>query len=157
MAINYADSAKQIVELIGGDSNVISVTHCATRLRFVLKEMGRVDKEVLKRVQGVITVIESSGQLQVVIGNHVGDAYREVQKRVQIDENAVVDAPKVGMVNHLMDIISSIFAPFLYPLAPAACCRGSSPSSPPSAGWTPPAAPSASSTSSPGPALPSCR
>ncbi|GJA85734.1 PTS transporter subunit EIIB [Aeromonas caviae] len=46
MAINYADSAKQIVELIGGDSNVISVTHCATRLRFVLKEMGRVDKEV---------------------------------------------------------------------------------------------------------------
>ena len=44
MAINYADSAKQIVELIGGDSNVISVTHCATRLRFVLKEMGRVDK-----------------------------------------------------------------------------------------------------------------
>ncbi|MGS4931183.1 PTS transporter subunit EIIB [Aeromonas sp. 25-281] len=53
MAINYADSAKQIVELIGGDSNVISVTHCATRLRFVLKEMGRVDKEVLKRVQGL--------------------------------------------------------------------------------------------------------
>jgi len=124
MAINYADSAKQIVELIGGDSNVISVTHCATRLRFVLKEMGRVDKEVLKRVQGVITVIESSGQLQVVIGNHVGDAYREVQKRVQIDENAVVDAPKVGMVNHLMDIISSIFAPFLYPLAACGVLQG---------------------------------
>ncbi|WP_411685885.1 PTS transporter subunit EIIB, partial [Aeromonas caviae] len=124
MAINYADSAKQIVELIGGDSNVISVTHCATRLRFVLKEMGRVDKEVLKRVQGVITVIESSGQLQVVIGNHVGDAYREVQKRVQIDENAVVNAPKVGMVNHLMDIISSIFAPFLYPLAACGVLQG---------------------------------
>ena len=124
MAINYADSAKQIVELIGGDSNVISVTHCATRLRFVLKEMGRVDKEVLKRVQGVITVIESSGQLQVVIGNHVGDAYREVQKRVQIDENAVVDAPKVGMVNHLMDTISSIFAPFLYPLAACGVLQG---------------------------------
>ena len=52
MAINYGTHAKQIVELIGGDSNVISVTHRATRLRFVLKEMGRVDKEVLKRGKG---------------------------------------------------------------------------------------------------------
>ncbi|WP_221413912.1 MULTISPECIES: PTS transporter subunit EIIB [Aeromonas] len=92
MAINYADSAKQIVELIGGDSNVISVTHCATRLRFVLKEMGRVDKEVLKRVQGVITVIESSGQLQVVIGNHVGDAYR-----VSIHQDGVDGISSAGM------------------------------------------------------------
>lgn len=124
MAINYADSAKQIVELIGGDGNVISVTHCATRLRFVLKEVARVDKEVLKRVKGVITVIESSGQLQVVIGNHVGDAYREVQKLVQIDESVAVSAPKVGMVNHLMDIISSIFAPFLYPLAACGVLQG---------------------------------
>ncbi len=94
MAINYADSAKQIVELIGGDDNVVSVTHCATRLRFVLKETGRVDKEMLKRVKGVITVIESSGQLQVVIGNHVGDAYREVLRLVQIDEGAAVSAKR---------------------------------------------------------------
>ena len=74
MANNYADSAKEIVKLIGSDNNVINVTHCATRLRFVLKDNSQVDKETLKRVKGVITVIESSGQLQVVIGNHVGDA-----------------------------------------------------------------------------------
>ncbi|KAA0262388.1 MAG: PTS transporter subunit EIIC [Hafnia alvei] len=124
MAINYADSAKEIVKLIGSDNNVINVTHCATRLRFVLKDNSQVDKETLKRVKGVITVIESSGQLQVVIGNHVGDAYREVLKLIQVDENAAVSAPNVGIVSRLMDIISSIFAPFLYPLAACGVLQG---------------------------------
>ncbi|MDU3155335.1 MAG: PTS transporter subunit EIIC [Hafnia alvei] len=124
MAINYADSAKEILKLIGSDNNVINVTHCATRLRFVLKDNSQVDKETLKRVKGVITVIESSGQLQVVIGNHVGDAYREVLKLIQVDENAAVSAPNVGIVSRLMDIISSIFAPFLYPLAACGVLQG---------------------------------
>jgi len=117
MAINYAESAREIVNLIGGDNNVISVTHCATRLRFILKDNSQVDKDTLKRVKGVITAVEAGGQLQVVIGNHVGDAYREVQKLLNIDESVAVTAPNVGIVNRLMDIISSIFAPFLYPLA----------------------------------------
>jgi PTS system beta-glucosides-specific IIC component len=124
MAINYADSAKEIVRLIGGDNNVINVTHCATRLRFILKDISQADKDTLKRVQGVITVIESSGQLQVVIGNHVGDAYREVLKLVKMDENVAVSAPNVGIVSRLMDIISSIFAPFLYPLAACGVLQG---------------------------------
>jgi PTS system beta-glucosides-specific IIC component len=124
MAINYADSAREIVRLIGGDNNVINITHCATRLRFILKEISQADKDTLKRVKGVITVIESSGQLQVVIGNHVGDAYREVLKLVNMDENVAVSAPNVGIVSRLMDIISSIFAPFLYPLAACGVLQG---------------------------------
>lgn len=124
MAINYADSAKEIVRLIGGDNNVINVTHCATRLRFILKDSRQADKDTLKRVKGVITVIESSGQLQVVIGNHVNDAYREVLKLVNMDENVAVSAPNVGIVSRLMDIISSIFAPFLYPLAACGVLQG---------------------------------
>ncbi|WP_447876095.1 PTS transporter subunit EIIC [Serratia fonticola] len=124
MAINYADSAKEIVRLIGGDNNVINITHCATRLRFILKDSSQADKDTLKRVKGVITVIESSGQLQVVIGNHVGDAYREVLKLVNMDENVAVSAPNVGIVSRLMDIISSIFAPFLYPLAACGVLQG---------------------------------
>ncbi|HBE9081652.1 PTS transporter subunit EIIC [Serratia fonticola] len=124
MAINYADSAKEIVRLIGGDNNVINVTHCATRLRFILKDSSQADKDTLKRIKGVITVIESSGQLQVVIGNHVGDAYREVLKLVNMDENVAVSAPNVGIVSRLMDIISSIFAPFLYPLAACGVLQG---------------------------------
>ncbi|WP_431224379.1 PTS transporter subunit EIIC [Serratia sp. L9] len=124
MAINYADSAKEIVRLIGGDNNVINITHCATRLRFVLKDNSQADKDTLKRVKGVITVIESGGQLQVVIGNHVGDAYQEVLKLINVDENTDTRAPNVGIVSRLMDIISSIFAPFLYPLAACGVLQG---------------------------------
>jgi PTS system beta-glucosides-specific IIC component len=124
MAINYADSAKEIVKLIGGDNNVISVTHCATRLRFVLKEYSQVEVESLKRVKGVITAMQASGQMQVVIGNHVSDAYREVQNLLNIDESAAVTPPNVGIVSRIMDIISSIFAPFLYPLAACGVLQG---------------------------------
>lgn len=124
MALNYATTAVEIIELIGGSDNVINVTHCATRLRFIVKDNNKVNKETLKRVKGVITVIEAGGQLQVVIGNHVGDAYREVLRHVTIDENAPVSAPHVGIVSRLMDIISSIFAPFLYPLAACGILQG---------------------------------
>lgn len=124
MALNYAQSAVEIVALIGGNDNVINVTHCATRLRFILKDGAKVNKDQLKRVKGVITVIEAGGQLQVVIGNHVGDAYQEVLKLVSVDENAPISAPNVGLVSRLMDIISSIFAPFLYPLAACGVLQG---------------------------------
>ncbi|MEJ5113430.1 PTS transporter subunit EIIC [Erwinia billingiae] len=124
MALNYAQSAVEIVALIGGNDNVINVTHCATRLRFILKDGAKVNKDQLKRVKGVITVIEAGGQLQVVIGNHVGDAYQEVLKLISVDENAPVSAPNVGLVSRLMDIISSIFAPFLYPLAACGVLQG---------------------------------
>jgi PTS system beta-glucosides-specific IIC component len=124
MAINYADSAKEIVKLIGSDNNVISVTHCATRLRFVLKDYALVEVESLKRVKGVITAMQASGQMQVVIGNHVGDAYREVQNLLNIDESVAVAPPNVGIVSRVMDIISSIFAPFLYPLAACGVLQG---------------------------------
>lgn len=124
MALNYAQSAVEIIDLIGGSDNVINVTHCATRLRFILKDREKVNKDQLKRVKGVITVIEAGGQLQVVIGNHVGDAYQEVLKLVSVDENAAVSAPNVGIVSRLMDIISSIFAPFLYPLAACGVLQG---------------------------------
>lgn len=124
MAINYADSAKEIVRLIGSDNNVISVTHCATRLRFVLKDYALVEVESLKRVKGVITAMQASGQMQVVIGNHVGDAYREVQNLLNIDESVAVTPPNVGIVSRVMDIISSIFAPFLYPLAACGVLQG---------------------------------
>ncbi|WP_210080405.1 PTS transporter subunit EIIC [Pantoea endophytica] len=124
MAIDYADSAKEIVRLIGSDNNVISVTHCATRLRFVLKDYSLVEVESLKRVKGVITAMQASGQMQVVIGNHVGDAYREVQNLLTFDESTAVPPPNIGMVSRIMDIISSIFAPFLYPLAACGVLQG---------------------------------
>ena len=63
---------------IGGSDNVISLTHCITRLRFKLKDESIAKDEVLKNLDGVVTVMKSGGQYQVVIGNAVADVYAQV-------------------------------------------------------------------------------
>ena len=67
----YNELAKEIVKNIGGKENVISLTHCITRLRFKLKDESIANDDVLKNMQGIVTVMKSGGQYQVVIGNHV--------------------------------------------------------------------------------------
>ena len=74
----YQALAKDIVRLIGGQDNVKSVFHCATRLRFKLKDEQAADAEQLKQQDGVITVVKSGGQFQVVIGNNVSEVYQDV-------------------------------------------------------------------------------
>ena len=80
MASKYDALAKIIVQSVGGKSNVISATHCNTRLRFKLKDESIVNTEVLKKTQGIITVIQSGGQYQVVIGNHAPHVYEVVSQ-----------------------------------------------------------------------------
>lgn len=59
---------EKILENIGGKENVLSVTHCATRLRLVLKDKGLVDKAKLNNVNGVLSIVEQSGQFQIILG-----------------------------------------------------------------------------------------
>ena len=75
MAIDYQKTAKDLVKELGGDGNISNVTHCATRLRFIFKDESIVDKEEVAKIKGVITTVQAGGQFQVVIGNHVTDAY----------------------------------------------------------------------------------
>ncbi|EGT5044209.1 hypothetical protein DAF96_13775 [Clostridioides difficile] len=75
MSTKYCDLSKEIIEGVGGLENISYVTHCATRLRFKLKNIGKANTENLKKNNGVITVVESGGQYQVVIGNHVSEVY----------------------------------------------------------------------------------
>lgn len=63
--------ARKIVAGVGGADNIVSLMHCATRLRFKLKDESKAQAEVLKKTPGIIMVVESGGQFQVVIGNHV--------------------------------------------------------------------------------------
>lgn len=74
----YEKLAKDIVRCVGGKENVISLTHCITRLRFKLKDESVADDKTLKKMNGVVTVIKSGGQYQVVIGNHVPEVYADV-------------------------------------------------------------------------------
>ena len=68
MALDYRKCAEQIAANIGGGSNVISAAHCATRLRLVIADNGKVNKEALENVDGVKGMFESNGQLQLIIG-----------------------------------------------------------------------------------------
>ena len=78
MASKYDGLARIIIQNVGGKSNIISLTHCITRLRFKLKDESKAQTDVLKETDGIVTVMQSGGQYQIVIGNHVTDVYEAV-------------------------------------------------------------------------------
>lgn len=125
MAIDYRITARELVKELGGDGNITNVTHCATRLRFILKDESIVDSAKVTKIPGVITTVQAGGQYQVVIGNHVKDAFDFVMELIHVDENeASTSANKAGVFSRIIDIISSIFAPFLYTLAACGILQG---------------------------------
>lgn len=114
---NYDQLSKDIVKYIGGEENVISLFHCATRLRFKVKDEAGVDKKRLEQLKGVITVINSGGQMQVVIGNDVADVYEAIFANTGLKpenkENDNKSQEKKNLLNTFMETISGIFAPIL--------------------------------------------
>lgn len=86
MAIDYRITARELVKELGGNENIKNVTHCATRLRFILKDESIVNADRVKKISGVITTVRAGGQYQVVIGNHVKDAFEFVMELVTVDE-----------------------------------------------------------------------
>ncbi|KFN92465.1 PTS transporter subunit EIIB [Tetragenococcus muriaticus] len=89
---NNKETATFIVEHIGGQQNVDSLVHCATRLRFKLKDTSKVDEKALKDHPGILTAVESGGQYQVVIGNHVAKVYQEIMDQYDIQAGESSDA-----------------------------------------------------------------
>lgn len=121
-ASKYQTIAEDVLRGVGGKDNVASVVHCATRLRFRLKDREQADKAAVEGTAGVITVMESGGQFQVVIGNTVPKVYEALgQIGVNIGGDAPTDEAEVGDKGNLMarfiDMITSIFTPFLWILA----------------------------------------
>ncbi|KNC91889.1 PTS transporter subunit EIIB, partial [Trabulsiella odontotermitis] len=78
MSKNYPALARAVIDALGGVDNITAVTHCMTRLRFVVKDNDRVDSATLKGLNGVLGVVRSDNQCQVIIGNTVSQAYQEV-------------------------------------------------------------------------------
>ncbi|CDZ85564.1 PTS system cellobiose/arbutin/salicin-specific transporter subunits IIBC [Citrobacter koseri] len=97
MSKNYAALARSVVTALGGVDNITAVTHCMTRLRFVLKDDAQVDSATLKTLSGVLGVVRSDNQCQVIIGNTVSQAYREVVSLLPTDMQpaAPVGKPKL--------------------------------------------------------------
>ncbi|MGC4152775.1 MAG: beta-glucoside-specific PTS transporter subunit IIABC [Propionicimonas sp.] len=121
-AVDYRSLAGQILEKVGGEANVASVAHCATRLRFKLKDTAKADKAAVEKLAGVITVVEAGGQFQVVIGNDVPIVYAEIGQLTKLiaDGAAAADeGPKGNLLNQFIDLISKVMSPILWPLAGA--------------------------------------
>lgn len=96
MSKNYAALASAVVNALGGADNIVAVTHCMTRLRFVLKDSSRVDNPALKATAGVLGVVNNDNQCQVIIGNMVSHAYREVLARLPEDAQGAPQEVKAG-------------------------------------------------------------
>ena len=121
---DYEKLALDIIDAVGGKNNIIKASRCATRLRLVLKETTNEAKENVSNLTGVITVVESGGQFQVVIGTHVGKVFDKVASELNLDSNAIEDAPKASVLNRIIATMSAVFAPFIYILAAAGILQG---------------------------------
>ena len=115
-ASKYDTLAADILEGVGGEHNVASVTHCATRLRFQLKDRDKADKAAVEGTKGVITVVEAGGQFQVVIGNAVNNVYESIVNSTSIQPGSE-SGQGGGLLARTIDLITSIFTPFLWVLA----------------------------------------
>ena len=101
---NYEKLAKEIVRYIGGPENVNALVHCATRLRFKVKNTQNVDKKKLEQLEGVITVLDSGGQIQVVIGQHVADVYDTIFEVTDLKKENPSDAEESGEKKNLLNL-----------------------------------------------------
>ena len=121
----YHDLAEKIVANVGGKENINSLTHCITRLRFKLKDESKANDDVLKNMDGVVTIMHSAGQYQVVIGNHVGQVYDDVVDIAGISgEGGAAEEASGNIFNRLIDVISGIFQPFLGALSAGGMIKG---------------------------------
>lgn len=120
----YRELSEKIVANVGGKENINSLTHCITRLRFKLKDEGKANDEVLKNMDGVVTVMKSGGQYQVVIGNHVPAVYEDVIDVAGISADSGGEASGGNIFNRIIDILSGCFQPFLGALSAAGMVKG---------------------------------
>lgn len=121
----YRELAEKIVANVGGKENINSLTHCITRLRFKLKDESKANDDVLKNMDGVVTIMHSAGQYQVVIGNHVGQVYEDVVDMTGLGgESSAPEEASGNIFNRLIDVISGIFQPFLGALSAGGMIKG---------------------------------
>lgn len=122
---DYPQLAKDIIDDVGGESNIIGATRCATRLLLVLAETPADAKAKVSTRPGVITVVQNSGQFQVVIGTHVGEVFQQVSQDLDLENNPRGEGQgKESILNRVIATMSAVFAPFVYILAAAGLIQG---------------------------------
>lgn len=111
--MDYKKCADEIIAKVGGSDNVDTVTHCATRLRFIIKDNSAVDQEAIKKIEGVYGVVNASGQLQVVLAGNLIPVFNEITKNYHfkvgevVDENLDADIGKTGGKKTVKSVLKS--------------------------------------------------
>lgn len=120
--MKYEKMIHGILNGIGGAENVESVYHCATRLRFQLQDEGKANDDAVKQTEGVLSLVKSGGQYQVVIGQHVHEVYKELTQFMGIDDEKMElkdakefkeEMKKKKISSAFIDVISGVFTPIL--------------------------------------------
>lgn len=113
--MDYKKVGKEVLQQVGGKDNVVNITHCATRLRFELVDKKKVNTEQLESIEGVISVVDGGGQYQVIIGNEVQTAFKEIQKEIGTEnsKSKKETTEKESLVSRLISVISTTFTPMI--------------------------------------------
>lgn len=125
MAKNYEELARNIIDNVGGTSNIDSAHHCATRLRFVLKDFDKPDDKKIEGLDGVTATVKKGGQYQVVIGASINEVYEEVAKILpdsdtSEDNNSENSNSKdTGVMERIINFLTGVFTPIITPLSGA--------------------------------------
>lgn len=114
---------------MGGKDNINEVWHCATRLRFRLKDESICKTSEIENLDGVVTVVQSAGQYQVVIGNSVGKVYNELISLTgdivtKSNDTKSKNKQKENILNRFFSFVSGVFTPFLGALAASGILKG---------------------------------
>lgn len=127
--MDFKKLAEDVVANIGGQENIVSLTHCATRLRFKLRDQSKANKDAICKVKGVINVVESGGQFQIIIGNEVAHAFNAIEQLTGLAGQTVDMVEKDDLkvkgkgIDMIIDLVTSIFTPILPALIGAGMIR----------------------------------
>lgn len=116
--------AERILEHVGGKENVKDLSHCFTRLRFVLKDESKADRQTVERLEGVIQVVISGGQFQVVVGSKVNKVYEAILPMLTLENDSVEGKEKGNLANAILQTISRVFTPLIPAIAASGLIKG---------------------------------
>ena len=117
---DYTQLAKEVVAAVGGKENIVNVTNCMTRLRFVLKDDSIPDKDKVAGIKGVKGVMNQGGQYQVIIGTHVSEVVKDVRREAQISGEGSINKEDMKLIkkdslwNRFFKTISGCIMPVSY-------------------------------------------
>lgn len=116
--MDYKKTATAIISLIGGETNINQLAHCATRLRFTLNDYEIPDTEAIEQLDGIIQVVYK-GTYQIVIGQEVNRVYNAIMDCIQCQPQTKSSSKEVGFWNRIFEVVSGIFQPLIPALAAA--------------------------------------